>query len=75
MTNVQAEEVWQNVAAGGTKSKVAREYKCPQETFRLYKWLRKGATANEGSRRIVESLFVSYLYLLISKYSSGISEI
>lgn len=38
LTNAQAEEVRQKVAAGVPKAKVAREYKCSRET--LYKYLR-----------------------------------
>ncbi len=43
LTDNQAEEVRQKVAAGIPKSKVAREYKCSRET--LYKYLRQGESA------------------------------
>lgn len=40
ITNEQAEEVRQKVAAGVPKAKLAREYKCSRET--LYKYLKQG---------------------------------
>ncbi len=40
LTNDQAEEVRQKVAAGIPKARIAREYKCSRET--LYKYLRHG---------------------------------
>ncbi len=43
LTDKQAEEVRQKVAAGIPKSKVAREYKCSRET--LYKYIRQGESA------------------------------
>jgi DNA invertase Pin-like site-specific DNA recombinase len=40
LTNDQAEEIQQKVAAGVPKAKIAREYKCSRET--LYRYLKQG---------------------------------
>jgi DNA invertase Pin-like site-specific DNA recombinase len=43
LTNDQAEEIRQKVAAGIPKARIAREYRCSRET--LYKYLRQGENA------------------------------